>query len=366
VSREEAAVTDVLSKIPLVGWGPVITIAALGVCCLIIAVLLWRKHKVWSALFVLLFLAFGVGTAADYVNTQFAYFDNAADLLGIPTYPTVDGNASGPDVQPQPNGAVTQISVPDTASKFGAFEAQVWLPPQYFTNPRQHFPVVYLLHGNPGQPTDWLTAAGGAATFLDLANSGRPVIVVMPEDIQNNVTGDSLCVDTASQGNAETYLTKDVIAAVDTKLRTQTNAKGRGIGGLSMGGFCALNLGLKHPDLYSAVMDLSGETASDPDTLSGGNQALYGGSDWQAKADANSPIKYVPTLDGSKGPAIYLGSGASDAKVIADMQAIMPKLQSRGFTVEFRQLPGAHEYTYWTAGLKDGLPWVAQKLSPAS
>ncbi len=97
---------------------------------------------------------FGVGTAADYANTHFAYYDNAADLLGIPTYPTVDGNASGPDVQQQPNGAVTHVSVPDTASKFGTFDAQVWLPPQYFSNPRQHFPVVYLLHGNPGsRPT---------------------------------------------------------------------------------------------------------------------------------------------------------------------------------------------------------------------
>ena len=52
-------------------------------------------------------------------NTQLAYYDNAADLLGIPTYPTVDGNVSGPDVKQQPNGAVTTITVPDTASKFG-------------------------------------------------------------------------------------------------------------------------------------------------------------------------------------------------------------------------------------------------------
>ena len=44
------------------------------------------------------------------------------------------------------------------------------------------------------------------------------------------------------------------------------------------------------------------------------------------------------------------------------MQAILPTLQARGFTVEFRQLPGAHEYTYWSAGLKDALPWAAQKL----
>jgi S-formylglutathione hydrolase FrmB len=359
-------VTDVLSKIPLLGWGPVITIAAIAVSCLIIAALLWRKHKVWSSLFIVLFLVFGVGTAADFANTHWAYYDNAADLLGIPTYPTVDGNASGPDVKPQPNGAATQISVPDTASKFGTFNAQVWLPPQYFTNTRQHFPVVYLLHGNPGQPTDWLTSAGGAATFLNVANSGHPVIVVMPEDIQNNISGDSLCVDSASQGNAETYITKDVIAAIDKNFRTITNAKGRSIGGLSMGGFCALNLGLKNPDLYSVVIDLSGETASEPDTLPGGNQALYGGSDWQAKADANSPSKYVSTLDGSKGPAIYMGSGSGDPPIIAEMQAILPKLQARGFTVEFRQLPGAHEYTYWSAGLKDALPWAVQKLSPAS
>ena len=355
-----------LSAIPLIGWGPILTLGAIAVCFLILAILLWRNHKVWRWVFVSLFLVFGVGTGADVANTHWAYYDNAADLLGIPTYPTVDGNVSGPDVKQQPNGAVTHITVPDTASKFGTFDAQVWLPPQYFSNPRQHFSVVYLLHGNPGQPTDWLTSAGGAATFLRVAQSGKPVIVVMPEDIQNNISGDSLCVDSASQGNAETYITKDVIAAIDTHFRTTTNAKGRGIGGLSMGGFCALNLGLKHPDLYSAVIDLSGETASEPDTLPGGNQALYGGSDWQAKADANSPSKYVNTLDGSKGPAIYLGSGSGDPTIIAEMQAILPKLQARGFTVEFRQLPGAHEYTYWTAALKDSLPWAAQKLSPPS
>jgi S-formylglutathione hydrolase FrmB len=354
----------VLSSIPLLGWGPIIAIAAIAVIFLIIAILMWRNHKVWRWVFVFLFIVFGVGAVGDYVNTKFAYYDNLADLLGVPTYPTVDGNATGPDLPQQPDGAVTQISVRDTQSNFGKYEAKVWLPPQYFANPRQHFPVVYLLHGNPGQPTDWLTGAAAATTGLSVSQGGHPVILVMPEDIQNNITGDSLCVDSPSQGNAETYLTKDVVAAVDTQLRTEANAKGRGIGGLSMGGYCALNLGLKHPDLYSVVIDLSGETVSQPDLLPGGNQALYGGSDWQAKADANSPAKYVDTLDGSKGPAIYLGSGSSDSAIVSQMQAILPKLQTKGFTVEFRQLPGSHEYNYWTAGLKDALPWAAQKLSP--
>ena len=204
---------------------------------------------------------------------------------------------------------MTHITVPDTASKFGTFDAQVWLPPQYFSNPRQHFPVVYLLHGNPGTPTDWLTSAGGAATCLSVAQSGKPVIIVMPEDLQS-LLGDSLCVDTASQGNAETYITKDVIAAIDTKFRTITNAKGRAIGGLSMGGFCGLNLGLKHPDLYSVVLDFSGETSSEPDTLPGGIQALFGGSNWQQpRPTPTTRSSTSRTLDGSKGPAIWMDVG---------------------------------------------------------
>ena len=143
--------TDVLSKIPLVGWGPIITIAALAVFCLIIAILLWRNHKVWRWLFVFLFLVFSVGAVADYVNTKFSYFDNAADLLG--SRPTRRVDAVTPATSNRsPTARVTKITVPDTASHFGDFEANVWLPPQYFTNPREHFPVMLLLHGNPGRP----------------------------------------------------------------------------------------------------------------------------------------------------------------------------------------------------------------------
>jgi len=357
-------VVDVLAEIPLVGWGPIITIAALAVVCLILAILLWRNHKVWRVVFVLLFLVFGAAAVGDYVNTRFAYFDNAADLLGIPTYPTVDGNASGPNVQPQPNGAVTQISIPDKASGFGAYQAQVWLPPQYFTNPRQHFPVAYLLHGNPGQTTDWLTSGAAASTGLSVAQSGKPVILVLPENLQS-FAGDSLCVDTQSQGNAETYLTKDVIAAVDSQLRTISNAKGRAIGGMSMGGYCSLNLGLKHPDIYSAVLDFSGETVSQPDLLPGGNQALYGGSDWQQKADANSPAKYYTQLDPSKGPAIWMDVGNKDG-LVPTITDLAGKLKAKGFTVELHVRPGDHEWTTWTAALKDALPWAAGLMSPAS
>ena len=117
--------TDVLSKIPLVGWGPIITIAAIAVSCLIIAVLLWRNHKVWRWVFVLLFLVFGVGAVGDYVNTQFAYYDNAADLLGHPDLP--DGRrqrAVAPTSSSSPTAPSPRSTSPTPRAKFGSFDGQ--------------------------------------------------------------------------------------------------------------------------------------------------------------------------------------------------------------------------------------------------
>ncbi len=357
--------TDVLASIPLVGWGPVVTIAALAVCCLIIAVLLWRNHKVWRWLFVVLFLVLGAGAVGDGVNTHFAFYDSAADLVGIPNYPTINGSVAGPDVKPHPDGGVIDLAIADTESKFGNFSAKVWLPPQYFTDQRAHFPVQILLHGNPGDQSAWLGTPKAGATGLKVAQSGKPVILVMPQVLQNVALGDSLCVDTQSQGNAETYITKDVIHAVDTQLRTMPDAKHRGIGGLSMGGFCSLNLGLKHPDLFSVVLDFSGETKPVADTLAGGLQELFG-PNWQQQADANDPVKYVSTLNGSRGPAIWMDVGTGDTAILADMKAFAPQLQSKGYAVEIHTRPGAHDFETWGNALADALPWAATRFYGSS
>ena len=351
----------ILASVPLVGWGPIIAIGAIAVAFLILAIVLWRHHKVWRWVFVVLFVVAGLATAADWVNTKFAYYDNLADLFGVPTYPTVDGNASGPALQPQPNGAVTTISIPDTNSHFGQFEANVWLPPQYFTDPRAHFPVILLLHGNPGGNSDWLNGSAAAETGLASAQAGKPVILVFPTVLQSGVTGDSLCLDTASQGNAETYLLKDVVPTIDNSFRTKVDAKQRGIGGLSMGGYCALNLGLKHPDVFQVSLDFSGETYPVADTLPGGLQQLFG-ANYQQQADANDPSKYWSTLDGSKGPALFMYCGTGDTAILSAMQKLAPELKSKGFTVELQSGPGAHDFTTFGNGFKAALPWAAARF----
>src|SRR5438067_12746368 len=78
-----------------------------------------------------------------------------------------------------------------------------------------------------------------------------PMIIVIPNG-QDAYLG-SFYVNSVTAGNWEDYIARDVVAYVDSHYRTVAGAEGRGIAGHSMGGFGALNLGLKHPDVFAAV-----------------------------------------------------------------------------------------------------------------
>jgi S-formylglutathione hydrolase FrmB len=54
--------------------------------------------------------------------------------------------------------------------------------------------------------------------------------------------------------------------------------------------------------------------------------------------------------------------GTGDTQILADMKALAPLLQSKGFTVEIHTRPGAHDFTTWGNGLADALPWAAARF----
>lgn len=148
---------DVVAAIPLVGVGPIVVISAIALFFLLMTVLAWRNHKVWRSVCALLFVVVGLAAVADYFNTQTTFYDTVADLLQIPSYPTSSGTAIVPG-ETHPDGVVISLDVPDTESQFGNFPANIWLPPQYFTDPGMHFPIQILIAGNPGSNSNWLDA----------------------------------------------------------------------------------------------------------------------------------------------------------------------------------------------------------------
>jgi S-formylglutathione hydrolase FrmB len=137
----------------------------------------------------------------------------------------------------------------------------IYLPPSYDTAPTKRFPVVYLLHGFTGSLRAWTTHGYQdmrlASTMDELIANGRSreMIVVVPNG--RNSYGGAFYTNSSTTGNWEDYMTRDLINFVDTNYRTIARAQSRGIVGHSMGGYGALVLSMKHPDLFSAVYALS-------------------------------------------------------------------------------------------------------------
>jgi S-formylglutathione hydrolase FrmB len=352
-------VTEALAGIPLAGTRVVVALAALAALGAIVAVGA-RPSAVRRRVGVAVTVVGVVAAGAAVVNTTLDAYPTLGVLIGTPQYPMVDRLHPTSNVELE-RGAAARISVPDTASHFGMFDAQVYLPPQYFSEPDRRFPVVVLTHGNPGRSSDWLDAGSAAETGLAVAQSGHPVIIVMPTVLQEP-NGDSLCVDTASQGNAETYVVKDVVAAADTQLRTISDAAHRAIGGDSMGGFCALNLGLKHPDVFSVILAFSPLTVCEPDAIDGGNEALFGTPDWEYQVAANSPADYWPELDPKAAPPMWLDVGDEEPTVKPRLEEFAQELSAAGFTVSFHWRPGGHDFETWATALQESLPWAAARL----
>ena len=141
----------------------------------------------------------------------------------------------------------------------------VYLPPSYDKEPGKRYPVVYLLHGITDTDGVWVKPWGAAhsgwATIPQVMNSGiaagmfGEMIIVMPDELTK--WGGSFYTNSSVTGNWEDFTVKDLVRYIDGKYRTLAKASSRGIAGHSMGGYGAIKLGMKYPDVYSVVYGLN-------------------------------------------------------------------------------------------------------------
>src|SRR6266702_8105678 len=137
----------------------------------------------------------------------------------------------------------------------------VYLPPQYFQPGYQayRFPVIELIHGQPGAPQDWITVVGVTHAFDHLLQAGRaqPAVLVMP-DANGGEKISLQCLNQAGGPQDLTYLAVDLPAQVARMLRVSRPGRAWGIAGYSEGGFCAANMALRYPHQYGFAGVLSG------------------------------------------------------------------------------------------------------------
>lgn len=359
-----AAVLRFLNDLLLITPQVVIALGAAGLVAAVLALRLGRhRRRVAASVVAVLAALLLPAAAADAVNAHYQYLPRVADLLNQPTWPTAPVSAARVSAAARgthPTGAVVRIPVPGPLSGFGTHTALVYLPPQYFTEPARRFPAVYLLHGSPGAPIDWFRAARAADAGLAAARAGNPVILVAPR-ASRYWSDDSECVDRPRE-HVATYLTRDVPAVVDATLRTLPTRSARAIAGNSAGGYCALNLGLRHREEFSVILDMSGY---DRPTYAGGMRGLFGRQPGLARrVRAESPVAYVPGMSPKPRTAVWLDSGTSDPAALTDARVMASLLSRAGQPTVLRERAGGHDYGVWRPALREALLWAAPRLQP--
>lgn len=128
----------------------------------------------------------------------------------------------------------------------------VYLPPGFVSTAR--YPVIYLLHGMPGSPSEYLDGTE-LASFADAGISSgelRPFIAVVP------AAGPSRDYNGEWAGPWESELVRRIVPWVDAELPTVAARRGRVIAGLSAGGYGAVDIGIRNAGLFGAIESWSG------------------------------------------------------------------------------------------------------------
>jgi S-formylglutathione hydrolase FrmB len=134
----------------------------------------------------------------------------------------------------------------------------VYLPPSYGADQKRRFPTIYLLHGLGGTESTFLEPRAElqqSADRLAAAQGFNEFIVVTPNAF--TLHGGSLYTASTTTGDWERYVAEDLVAYIDTNYRTVAQRMSRGIAGHSAGGYGALRIAMKRPDVFAHVYAMS-------------------------------------------------------------------------------------------------------------
>ena len=298
----------------------------------------------------------GVFGAVRYVSAFWLYRG-----FSPPSMPrsVVVGGPGGSRQVPVIPPTVQNIVVPGPALGGYADQVYVVLPPGYASHPGQRYPVLYLLHGFPGEPVQFLNVGQVASTEATLVAAGRmqPVILVMPSG-SRSLLADEEWANGISRGNAwETFVTRDLVNVIDARYRTIASASGRGIAGLSEGGYGALNIGLHRPGEFGLMESWSGYMTAD-------NIPAIFGHDASVLA-YNSPAARISSVAGrvrAQHTYIWFYCGAGDP-LAPQNRAFAATLTKLGIGHQFFEVPGTHNWRLWRGQMPQALITASEHLS---
>ena len=176
-------------------------------------------------------------------------------LLALISFPATARDDAGTVVEVFVHGHALEGNLDGNPVERSVF---VYLPPGYEENTSKHYPVAYLLHGYGLRASRWMTLfdiEGAANRAMGSNGMAQDMIVVSPGTY--TIYDGSMYSSSATVGDWESFIAEDLVAYIDSHFRTIPNRESRGLAGHSMGGYGTLRIGMKRPDVFSALYPMA-------------------------------------------------------------------------------------------------------------
>ncbi len=346
----------------------------------------WRAAQWWRRGVAVLALVLCLLNCAVTLNLSVGYFPTvqmAWNQLTAGSLPdqvepdTVTAMAQSHTVPAR--GTVVAVKIPSGASKFKHRKEFVYLPPAWYsTDPPPTLPTVMMIGGQFNTPADWIRQGDAVATidrFAAAHGGTAPVFVFV--DTGGSFNNDTECVN-GPRGNAADHLTRDVVRFMQARFRVSHNSANWGIVGWSMGGTCAVDLTVMHPELFSSFVDIAGDLrpaagtkeqtiarlfggdasawkAFDPSTVISKHGTYRGISGWFAASTATGAQRYASASQGE-------GHRADPNAEVDAANTLCGLGKAKAITCAVIAVSGKHSWPFAADVFATSLPWLAGQL----
>ena len=275
----------------------------------------------------------------------------------VPSHPLVPVDPSHPSTTPEPVPAHGQVldQIYHSIAMGEDRHYLIYLPPSYDLKAaaRRQYPVLYLLHGDPGGPSDWVQFGATGVFDTGIAAGVIPQTIVVFPDGNGHVTASTQWANRFDGRDRIEDAVLELVDEVDLDYRTVADAAHRLIGGLSSGAFGAANIAAQHPNLFGIAMSFSGYFVARGPVFGGISSYIRSNSPYYIVQDAPAArtVQYILVV-GNRDP-VYQQTNRSFAVVLSQV----------GAPYDLNVLAGGHSSDIWQAGLALGMTRMAERLS---
>ncbi len=212
--------------------------------------------------------------------------------------------------------------------------------------------VLWLLHGLSDDHTIWQRR-----TSIERYVEGHDIAVFMPNGAR------SFYCDIPGGLRYATHIADELPEIVHSMFHLSDRREDNFIAGLSMGGYGAFKLALRHPDRYAAAASFSGvldvgaffkmmEKDMAVDVLGD-----FGGKNPEGGPEDPRALLSKLVADGTSIPRLYQACGTEDF-LYENNVSFRDFARSLGVDLTYEEGPGSHSWLFWDTYIQRALAWM--------